>query len=417
MTKIILSIPKVENNRVSVSLTASPQAQKYLTGNEFYIEYDENVEDVPISILMVPFLYNLVPISWFKDIVLEVPILDGKTFESLAILKKNMSEIHGNTLLKGSITVKQVVTSSIEEATSKKAMLFSGGVDSWGSFLSHYQEKPYLCTVWGADIKLTDTAGWAKVKRTILDVCQQFDTTPFFVKTNFREIMNYFYIEEDLSKILTGNWWHDVQHGMGLTSLFAPLMYKHQVELLYVPGTFSTHWLEPIASEPRIDNHIKFGFSSVYHDQFDKNRQEKLIVVKDYYRLTGKKINIRVCYEGTGGMNCCICEKCNRTMIGLLVLGLNPKDFGFQTVNLKLIKKSISNYSWIYSEARKRSFQDIQQVIDPNLTYEKQEFIDWFNEIDFDDYYAKNQKSLVIQFKRRSKKFLKKMLKKVIQKS
>lgn len=412
MTKIVLSIPKIEKNRVSVTLTAGSECQRYINAQEFYVEYDENIDDVPKSILMVPFLYNMLPISWFKDIELEVPMLDKKTFESIEILKKNMSEIHKNTLLKGMITVGQIEDNSIIEHVNKKAMLFSGGVDSWGSFLSHYEENPYLCTVWGADIKLSDRSGWEKVKQNTLDICEQFGTSPFFVKTNFRDIMNYFQLEKGLTNVLTGNWWHDVQHGMGLTSLFAPLMYKHRIEQLYVPGTFSIHWLEPIASEPRIDNHIQFGFSSVYHDQFDKNRQEKLVVVKNYYEEYQEKINIRVCYEGTGGTNCCICEKCNRTIIGLMVLGLEARDFGFQIINLSLIKKSISNYSWVYSEARKRSFQDIQQMIDPKLVYEDSDFFDWFSEVDFNEYYRNNQNSKILQWKRKSKYLLKKLLKK-----
>ncbi|WP_317914161.1 hypothetical protein [Carnobacterium maltaromaticum] len=413
MSKVTLSIPEVKKNRVTVFLTVSPECKNLFTTTEFFIDYTENIESIPPSILMVPFLYNLIPISWFKDIELVVPVLDKKTFESLEILKENMSIIHGNIELGGKLKIGNIEDNTSGNEVYKKAMLFSGGVDSWSSFLSHYEELPYLCTVWGADIKLNDTNGWNRVKKNTLEVCKQFNTEAFFVKTNFRDILNYFNLEQGLEDILTGNWWHDVQHGMGLTSLFAPLMYKYHVELLYVPGTFSSQWLEPIASEPRIDNYIKFGSSSVYHDQFEKNRQEKLVVIKKYYERTQQKFTIRVCYEGTGGENCCICEKCNRTIIGLMVLGLNAENFGFTRINIKRMKKLISNNSWVYSKARLLSFQDIQQMIDSKYldTDINKDFIQWFSNVDFDECFRKNQVSKFNKFKRTSKKLVKKVLK------
>lgn len=405
-------MPKITGKRVTVTLTVSPECRQLFTTTEFFVEYEEELAEVPTSILMVPFFYNLLPICWFKNIELEVPVLDQQVVATLATLKQNMSEIHGNTLLQGKVTIGSIENNSRTVSLAKSAMLFSGGVDSWGSFLSHYKESPILCTVWGADIKLKDKQGWNRVKQNTLAVCQHFETEAFFVKTNFRDIMNYFYIEEGLAAILTGNWWHDVQHGMGLTSLFAPLMYQHGVTLLYVPGTFSSQWLEPIASEPRIDNHIQFGFSSVFHDQFDKNRQEKLLVVRDYYAETKQPFTIRVCYEGSGGTNCCVCEKCNRTMIGLMALGLDTQAFGFQTTNLKLIKKSLANTSWVYSQARKLSFQDIQKTIQLDHLSDNQDFLEWFKAVDFDERYQKNQTQFFRRWKKNSKRMIKTLLKK-----
>lgn len=411
MNKVILSNPVVKKNRVSVSLTVSPECQKFFNLTKLFIEYTENIELIPVSILMIPFLYNLAPISWVKNIELEVPILDKKTVESLKKLKENLTAIHGNNLLGGKLKIGRLEDNANGIKDYKKAILFSGGVDSWSSFLSHYEETPYLCTVLGADIKLNDSDKWNRIKKNTLEVCEQFNTEAFFVKTNFRASLNYFYLEQNLETILKGNLYHDVQHGMGLTSLFAPLMYKYHVELLYVPGTYDVHWLEPILSESRIDNYINFGSTSVYYDQVDKNRQEKLLIIKNYYVRTKKKFTVRVCYEGSGGENCCNCEKCNRTMIGLMVLGINPKYFGFSKLNTNRMKRLIGNGSWVSSKARVQSFKDIQQMIyQKNLNLdENRDFIQWFSKVDFDECFRKNQASKVNKLKINSKRLLKKM--------
>lgn len=38
---------------------------------------------------------------------------------------------------------------------------------------------------------------------------------------------------------------------------------------------------------------------------------------------------LRICWESTGGKNCCLCEKCIRTILEIYIEGGNPAQFGF----------------------------------------------------------------------------------------
>jgi len=40
-------------------------------------------------------------------------------------------------------------------------------------------------------------------------------------------------------------------------------------------------------------------------------------------------IQLHVCWKSENGFNCCSCENCYRTMVGLWIAGQDPKKFGF----------------------------------------------------------------------------------------
>ena len=68
MNSVILSKIIVEKNRVECEYTANGLIKKYLNLDEkFFIEYSIDISDVPKSILIIPFLCNMLPISWVCD--------------------------------------------------------------------------------------------------------------------------------------------------------------------------------------------------------------------------------------------------------------------------------------------------------------------------------------------------------------
>lgn len=45
---------------------------------------------------------------------------------------------------------------------------------------------------------------------------------------------------------------------------------------------------------------------------------------------------MRVCWESTGGSNCCNCEKCWRTILALYAEGENSREYGFDYTDKQL---------------------------------------------------------------------------------
>ncbi len=70
--------------------------------------------------------------------------------------------------------------------------------------------------------------------------------------------------------------------------------------------------------------------TSVVHDGYQLTRQDKVDLIAAYSGAYRKNINLRVCYsELNQGLNCGKCEKCYRTILGLILAGENPNNFGF----------------------------------------------------------------------------------------
>ena len=117
------------------------------------------------------------------------------------------------------------------------------------------------------------------------------------------------------------------------------------------------------ASDPTIDNFVKFGCTHIVHDGYEFDRQDKVHNITEFSERTGINIPLRVCWQSTGGRNCCQCEKCWRTILEIIAEGKNAQDFDFKYTQSDLKnfhklyydKKNIPDYrrDSVYSETQK----------------------------------------------------------------
>ena len=163
-------------------------------------------------------------------------------------------------------------------------------------------------------------------------------------------------------------WWHGFQHGIGVICHAAPIMYSMGKKIAYFASTYTKEDKGKVtcASDPSIDNCVRFCGARVYHDGYELNRQEKIDKIVQFAEQSGIRVSLRVCWESKGGSNCCHCEKCWRTILGLYAAGADPREYGFHYNSLRRmgldIKKnrSILGYyktSWylpIWTAFRKR---------------------------------------------------------------
>ena len=66
--------------------------------------------------------------------------------------------------------------------------------------------------------------------------------------------------------------------------------------------------------------------------------EEKLSHIVEYCKQHVSQIKLRVCWHSDRGDNCCKCEKCYRTIFGLIAEGANPQEYGLK-VNAKDLLK------------------------------------------------------------------------------
>lgn len=297
--------------------------------DEFFVEYSCDVSSVPDSIAIIPFLANLLPMAWICDAQINVPVCDRDFYYSIPKFKKGYIDMYPMMNFKGSVNAEKIEKNSLKKDNGSMAF-FSGGVDAFNTLVCHADEHPTLITLWGADIKFEDEIGWNRVEKHLKDTAEEFNVDFVTVKSSFRKFLK----EGALSKLVAQSgdgWWHGFQHGVGIISHSAPAAFAMGKSCIYFASSFTAAEKGKVtcASDPTIDNYIEFSNVRVFHDGYEFTRQMKIRNIINFSKKHKKNISLRVCWSSSGGSNCCNCEKCWRTVLGIYSEGEDPRKYGF----------------------------------------------------------------------------------------
>lgn len=325
---------------IIIEFAAGGELEQYFKTNIFQIDYSVDILDVPYGLAVIPFVCNVLPIVWLTDATLYLDELDEDFYNCVEKLKQGYREIYPNLQFKGKIECKKIRYER-EECNQRSLVFFSGGVDAFATLIAHIDELPTLFSICGADVKLANITGWNTVMKQIKEVSDNFNLSTIQCYSNFREFID----EEKLCELVTilgakDDYWHGFQHGIGLISHSAPLAWSYGYTTHYIASSYTIRERDicTCASDPRIDNNMKFCGAKVFHDQFEYCRQEKIKHIVEYCRTNRCKINLRVCWISDRGDNCGLCEKCIRTIYALLAEKEDPRNYGFHNVDLLKIK-------------------------------------------------------------------------------
>ncbi len=398
-----------ENNRINYIYEARGKWSDLLVKSEIlFLEFDTNIEAVPDSIAIIPLLCNILPICWVFNLNITIDELDDVFYSNIDKIKDGYIKMYPEINFGGNLDVKKTIKN--DYITKGSAVLFSGGVDAFNTLICHIDEKPALITVWGSDIPLSDEKGWSVVDKHHKKTANDFDIKYHAIKTNFRSFLNCNMLSNYISKRIDGSWWHEFQHGIGLIGLTAPLAYIERYKIVYIASSFTIADLGnyTCASDPTIDNHLKHSSCNTIHDGYEFNRQDKIHNICNYVDKTNKSIKLRVCWESTGGKNCCECEKCCRTMLGILTEKNDPNKFGFN-FNNNIRKKMMKTVRPFAKYNHSRQYSEMQrQFIKNYKTTEIPKDLLWFSKLKII-----NKKPFFIVLKDKALYILKKIFSKI----
>ena len=312
-------------HKIKYSYEISKELKKYFK-EDFFVRYDLSVKGVPESILVIPFVANLLPISWIVGFDIIVDSIDDKFYAGM----QHVKEIFAKEFPEISQQQSNIIFNRLETNISQHktdAMLFSGGVDAYATYFRNFHKPLDLVLVRGADIPLDDHKQW----QTALDSMESekiLDNNPkHYIEMNCRDFYSYHVTE----LIAGGGWWGKVQHGLSLTCSAAPLAYVLDYGNLSIAATHNINFRMFWGSMPEIDHNTRWADTVVHHDGFDLTRIDKVELIVKNAKLSPHNLNLRVCYsEFNYGLNCSECEKCYRTMLAITVFGENPNDYGFK---------------------------------------------------------------------------------------
>lgn len=341
--EIIIRDVSCSSNEIRTTFCLNGNLDKYFKTNEFIVSYSTEISNIPYGVAVIPFVCNVLPSVWLTNAVLYCDELDYDFYNCIEFIKAGYKSMYPTLQFSGEIKCKTVRYQPTKR-DEKSLVFFSGGVDAFASLVAHVDENPTLFSICGADINVENQVGWEVVMGEIRNVSSVFNLPAIYCYSNFRQFIN----EENLCLLVDNlgakiDYWYGFQHGIALLGHVAPLTYKRGYNNIYIGASYTLREraICTCASDPRIDNNVRFLDALVYHDQFDKNRQEKIRSIISFSKKNDIAIKLRVCWQSDTGGNCCLCEKCIRTIYAILAEKEDPKGFGFYNVNLGLMKRRL----------------------------------------------------------------------------
>ena len=157
-----------------------------------------------------------------------------------------------------------------------------------------------------------------------------------------------------------------------MISLASPVSFVEKWQKVYIASSFSvdSEGMFTGGSIPSIDNNLYFGGCRTVHDGYELNRQQKTLYLSQECKKRNQIPYLRVCWESTGGRNCSHCEKCYRTILGLVAEGEDPNSYGFvwNKNSIKRCKKDLTQrimiYEYDYHPIQKRMIENAYKITD-----------------------------------------------------
>jgi len=390
MDGIVLKEIAVNKEKVEYHFTVTGKLKPYFSTTTLYVDYEEDMSAVPSSILAIPFVSSILPLMWVTDTVMWVTELDQTFYDAMLKIRDAYQRLYNHYPLKGNLVVARFKNNSfVPERESM--LLFSGGLDASTSYVRIRETNPLLFNIqgWYKNREMVDVAADADI-RDITAFAKSENREFTFAKSNFAVVV----IEELFRKAIRpkfgDSWWHGFQHSMAFISISIPLAYLRKIKTIYIASSVPMGEYCMCASHVTTDSEFKFAtVGNCVHDGSELSRQDKVHTVVGYQKSLGKPYFMRVC--SFNDHNCCECEKCFRTVLGIVAEAANVEDFNF-------FHKGTLKQHWedvIYRKGGLMSFRSekvlhwpyIKERMKENydqMTPEQKEFVDWFFTFDFD---------------------------------
>lgn len=391
--KNIIRLKGIEVNERKVTYTyeVCGDIKKYFAFLEQYTaEYDIFIGNIPESVLTVSFVGMMFGVALLFDATIEVETLDRDFYESIPVLVEGYRDMYSNRELGCKIKAATICENKLREDTLRALLFYGGGIDSAYSLICNMKANEIvLFQMWGADIPYDNRIAWENAKTVTEAVADAFEIDRHYGRSPFHKIFQEGLLDAYVEEKFHENFWHGFQHSIGMLSQGAPIAYIMNCKVCLFAATFSKDMdakAYTCASDPRIDNYVRFFGLSVQHDGFDASRQKKVHTIGRYIQIN-KKFPIRVCYLSTDGKNCCECEKCTRSAAAFWAEKVDPRLVGINYSIEKLAEKLNQAASEAASSPAELLYRDIQSTFRNN--YEKGEVPEGlfgFYTLEFEEY-------------------------------
>lgn len=339
--KEIKLIQTSKGTRVEYDYSVPQVFEKYVKKHPLFVEFFEEIENVPKSILAVPFVGIMSTVTMLLDIGIEVQELDENFYVSL----KNVEKVFKHMYPKASMQLK-VKSDKLRdcgyESCERNSLFFTGGVDATAALVELNELKPTLINIWGGDLRLTDDDSHVELQNYLDKLTAYLGLEYKFIKTNAREMFEEnalgFLCEEKLGHKYNHGWWASIAHIMSMTTAISPWIWKNKIPVHYIGSSYDGKTKIFDSNNNELISALRYAsceFKIV--DEF-VGRNEKVDKIIAWRKQSKAPIELKVCWQRTAGRNCSSCEKCYRTIMNIIVNWDDPNEYGF-VVDRKTLKR------------------------------------------------------------------------------
>ena len=391
---VMIDKPIIEDKKLVFKLSYSENLNQYFFYDQIDIQYNVDINGIDNSVLYIPAVATIISIAWAVGADVFVENIDENYLHSLDNVKSIFSKWFPQFSFSTRIQAQNIVNNKYD--SKGYALLYSGGIDSLTSLLRNRDKHPALISVWGAEgssHEYDQDKQFKLWKDNFLSI--NLDGLElYYIRTNTGNLVNQNLLAKNY--INDGDWFELVSHGLIYTGLSAPITTVKKVANLIMASSFSKY--EKVVNGSDVFNLAEMNWANtkVILDSGDLSRQDKIRVISGntkYYHL------IKVCHlYKSKRFNCSTpsCEKCARTIIGLIMENIDPNECNFRVNKgtLSLLKVYFEN-GWIPIDYIRGTFfwTDIQVHIHDhkiNNSYNAASFFGCLKDFKFSDYKYQN---------------------------
>lgn len=381
---IVIDRILIKENQIFYKFKFPERIRSYFRADSLQISYECSLANLPDGILMIPAICQVAPIAWVTNCDIDVSTLDETFLSGIKIIQQNISSLLPAFKCRSVIYADHIEHFSL--SGDRRALLFTGGIDSVASLIRHQHQIRDLIYIRGADVPLHAH----DILDTIISYSQRMAVNNEFnyqvVDLDIWNFLNMPSLDKDFWKLLKSDWWGAIQHGISLLGSIAPLCAQNGISTVLISSSFTENRSSMHGSHPMIDENIHWGENTqVRHVDFDLTRQAKIHeIIKPWSEENGELPLLKVCCNQWETYNCCTCEKCCRTICGLLLENLNPRLCGFpcfDEATLRHVKSKLISGKFTSDDIMMFFWKDIQSHIDHLPETQKDgiaEFFEWF---------------------------------------
>jgi hypothetical protein len=371
--------------------TVPRRLRKYFRSLDFFAIYDADLH-ADRSILTIPPLATVLPFAWLAGVDVHVDTLDRTFKEAMDQLQQVFHRDYPDAPFTTHIVADRLVENAIGDLdpAQQTGLLFSGGLDSTHSLLTHLDFQPRLIMFWGADDYPypENATQWEAIIATYAPFAQRMGLAYNVVKTNTSGILDDWRISHDFHRALYDGWFRLLlQHTFVLLPLAAPLsMGRFNRLLINGDSPPNPERQPPSANRPETNEKFIWADLQVNHVG-DIYREEKIEAIKSYLKTDDIKLKVCIRKLEQPQLNDNTCRKCLTTIADLVLAGIDPNRCGFQvdeatwTTFKEYLERDLEQETFGSIQGFLRKQKNLPPSIGQDF-YGSRAFFDWFRGID-----------------------------------